>query len=448
MILAALLFGEVMSRSLKVSLRYIKQVKLAVRRNGFPRQRELADSLQLSLATVSNFLNGRPVDYLNFYELCHKLGQNLQEIADFDEQCSDNLAPALDLEAPLIPQDLGEESRLTIEQLETEASKYIERPPIESRCYETILQPGSLLRIKAPKRMGKTWLIDRVIQQVAQENYRTVRLNLLLADQATLRNLDDFLQWFCVVVCRQLRLPNQLADYWEEGLGSSYNCTIYFEEHLLTKIDSPIVLALDEVDRIFSYPEIAGDFFGLLRAWHEEAKTRPIWNKLRLIVAHSTEVYISLNINRSPFNVGVPIELPELTLEQVQELAQRQVMVGNTHQGEQDLALLLAMVGGHPYLVQRAIYYLARQEISFEQLLQTAYTESGIYRDHLRGHLCNLQEHPELAMAMKKVVEATSSVQLESTLAFKLQSLGLVQLHGNDVKPRCHLYSRYFRDHL
>lgn len=448
MILAGLLFGEVMSRSLKVSRRYIEQVKLAVKRNGFPRQRELADSLQLSLATVSNFLNGRPVDYLNFYELCQKLGQDLKEIADFDEQCSDNLSSDLDLEAPLTPQSWGEqESRLTIEQLETEISKYIERPPVESRCYETILQPGSLLRIKAPKRMGKTWLIDRVIQQAAKENYRTVRLNLLLADQAILRNLDDFLQWFCVVVCRQLKLPIQLANYWEKGLGSSYNCTIYFEEHLLTKIDSPIVLALDEVDRIFSYPEIAGDFFGLLRAWHEEAKTRPIWNKLRLIVAHSTEVYIPLNINRSPFNVGVPIELPELTLEQVQELARRQGMVG-ANQCEQDLTPLLAMVGGHPYLVQRAIYYLARQEISFEQLLQTAHTESGIYRDHLRGHLCNLQEHPELAMAMKKVVEATSSVQLESTLGFKLQSLGLVQLQGDDVKPRCNLYSRYFRDRL
>ena len=37
-------------------------------------------------------------------------------------------------------------------------------------------------------------------------------------------------------------------------------------------------------------------------------------------------------------------------------------------------------------------------------------------------------------MAMKKVIEATSPVQLEPMEAFKLQSLGLVQLSGNDVK--------------
>jgi transcriptional regulator with XRE-family HTH domain len=422
-----------MSRSLKVSPQYIQQVKSALKRNSFARQIDLAESLQLSKATVWNFLNGRPVDYLNFYEICQKLGLDLQEIADFDSQGSDKSSSIVDDDAPLAPQ----------EQAESEVINYVERPPIESCCYDTILQPGSLLRIKAPKRMGKTWLIDKILHQVAKENYRTVRLSLLLADGAVLKNLDEFLRWFCVVVCRQLKLPPQLADYWEEGLGSNYNCTMYFEEYLLTQIDCPLVLALDDVDRIFPYDHIAGDFLGLLRAWHEEAKSRKIWKKLRLIVAHSTEVYIPLNINRSPFNVGVPIELPEFTPEQVQDLAQRQGLNGDAV-GAQSLVPLLEMVEGHPYLVQRAIYSLTRQDITFEQFLQTAYTESGIYSDHLRGHLWNLQQHPELATAMKKVVNATNPVQLESMQAFKLQSLGLVRVERNEVKPWCNLYARYF----
>jgi hypothetical protein len=362
------------------------------------------------------------------------LGVDLQKIADLDSQNSDNSSPALEVDAPLTPQDW----------VEAEVSNYVERPPIESRCYETILQSGSLLRIKAPKRMGKTWLIDRILIQAAKENYGTVRLSLLLADGAILKSLDEFLRWLCVVVCRQLKLPTQLGNYWEQGLGSNYNCTMYFEEYVLTQINRPLVLALDDVDRIFPYDHIAGDFFGLLRAWHEEAKSRNIWKKLRLLVAHSTDVYIPLNINRSPFNVGVPIELPEFTLQQVQDLAKRQGLDWDSSQVMQ----LMALVGGHPYLVQRAIYSLTRQDITFEQLLQTAHTESGIYSDHLRGHLWNLQEHPELAMAMKKVVEVANSVQLESMQSFKLQSLGLVRLNGNDVKPWCNLYARYFCDRL
>jgi transcriptional regulator with XRE-family HTH domain len=433
-----------MSRSLKVAPQYIEQAKSAVKRNGFARQIDLAEDLQLSRATVWNFLNGRPVDYLNFYEICQKLGLDLQKIADFDSSVSDNSSSIVDVEVSLTPQSWVEQTPNPAQDwAEAEASNYVERPPIESRCYETILQPGSLLRIKAPKRMGKTWLIDRVLHQVAQENYRTVRLSLLLADGAVLKSLDEFLRWFCVVVCRQLKLPPQLADYWEEGLGSNYNCTMYFEEYLLSQIDCPLVLALDDVDRVFPYSYIAGDFFGLLRAWHEEAKSRPVWKKLRLVVAHSTEVYIPLNINRSPFNVGVPIELPEFTPEQVQDLAKQQGLDGDTV-GAQGFAPLLERVGGHPYLVQRAIYYLSRQEITLQELLQTAHTESGIYSDHLRGHLSNLLEHPELFTAMKKVVDATMPVQLEPMQAFKLQSLGLVHLEGNDAKAWCNLYAQYF----
>jgi transcriptional regulator with XRE-family HTH domain len=427
-----------MTRSLRVSPQYIEQVKLAVKRNGFARQSDLAEDLQLSRATVWNFLNGRPVDYLNFFEICQKLGLDLQKIADFDSQGSKNSSLAFELESEEAIPDFSQDTT------EAEVSNYVERPPIESRCYETISQPGSLLRIKAPKRMGKTSLIDRILHQAAKQNYRTVRLNFLQADKPVLKSLDEFLRWFCTFVSRRVGLPPQLADYWEEGLGSSQNCTIYFEEHLLAQLEHPLVLALDDVDRIFPASQIAEDFFGMLRVWHEEARTSRLWKKLRLAIAHSTEVYIQLNINRSPFNVGVPIELPEFTPKQVRDLAQGQGLDWDSSQVTQ----LMALVGGHPYLVQRAIYSLNHQDITFAQLLQTASTESGIYSDHLRGHLWNLQQHSELAMAMNKVINATSSVQLESVLAFKLQSLGLVKLDGNYVNIHCRLYSQYFRANL
>ena len=37
--------------------------------------------------------------------------------------------------------------------------------PIESICYETVAKPGSLIRIKAAKWMGKTSLINRILEQ-------------------------------------------------------------------------------------------------------------------------------------------------------------------------------------------------------------------------------------------------------------------------------------------
>ena len=69
-------------RSLKVGAQHIQRVKNSFKRSGFPSQEPLAIELGLSRATVTKFLNGRPVDSLNFIDCCEALGLDWQEIAD------------------------------------------------------------------------------------------------------------------------------------------------------------------------------------------------------------------------------------------------------------------------------------------------------------------------------------------------------------------------------
>lgn len=106
------------------------------------------------------------------------------------------------------------------------------------------------------------------------------------------------------------------------------------------------------------------------------------------------------------------------------------------------------LIGGHPYLVRLAMYHIAREDITLNQLLEDATTETGLYGDHLRRHLWNLEKYPELLQAMKAVATASDTVRLPSALAFKLNSMGLVKMEGNDCTPRCKLYENYFRDRL
>lgn len=323
------------------------------------------------------------------------------------------------------------------------SSFYLERLPIESDCYHAILQPGALIRIKAPKQMGKTSLLNRILARASEAGYQTVNLNLLLAERGILQNLSQFLQWFCKQISRKLRIPDKLAEYWDEEIYSSNtNCTEYFENYLLSEINTPIALGLDEVDRIFPYPEIAQEFFGLLRYWHESAKTQDSWKKLRLVIVHSTEVYIPLHIYQSPFNVGLPAELKEFTEIQLKELAGRYGL--SEVLGETGLKDLMAMIGGHPYLVQLALYHLRRQDISLPELLQTAPTDIGIYRQHLQGHWGTFQEYPQLAEAFQQVIKAGVSIRLEQMLKFKLLSMGLVKQKEGGVIPSFELYRRYF----
>ncbi|MEM9807021.1 MAG: AAA-like domain-containing protein [Cyanobacteria bacterium P01_D01_bin.56] len=329
-------------------------------------------------------------------------------------------------------------------QVDLASLYYTERPPTETNCYETVLQPGALIRIKAPRQMGKTSLMSRILHYANENQCLTVPLSFQLADSAIFSDLDKFLRWFCVTTGRRLGLPPRLSDYWWEETGAKDNCTAYFVEYLLLQNSAPLVLGLDEVDMVFEHPNIAADFMGLLRAWHESAKINDLWKKLRLVVVHSTEVYIPMNINQSPFNVGLPIELLEFTVAQVLDLAIRHGLDWR----EEEVTRLMSMVGGHPYLVRVALYQIARKEITLDVLLSIAPTEAGPYGDHLRRHCWNLEQRDEMAKATKRVMTSTNPIRLEPVQAFQLHSMGIVHLQGNEVAPRCDLYRQYFRERL
>lgn len=329
-------------------------------------------------------------------------------------------------------------------QIPLDSAFYVERPPIELRCYETIVKPGALIRIKAPRQMGKSSLMLRIFNHATEHGYRAISLNLQSAGGQVFSSLDTFLHWFCSRVTRKLNLVDRLPDFWKGVVGSNDKCTDYFEIYLLPQLHVPLTLCLDEVDELFKYPAIASDFFGLLRAWHEESKINPVWRNLRLVITHSKEVYIPLNINQSPFNVGVPIELPQLSREQVTELVQRHGLNWSMAEVEQ----LMEMVGGHPYLVRVGLYHIAKGEISLERLLQVAPTEEWLYGEHLRRHWLNLEDNADLIGAIRQVVLNHTPVQLGAAKAFKLRSMGLVQFQGNFVVPLCGLYQLYFKEQL
>ena len=318
---------------------------------------------------------------------------------------------------------------------------YIERSSIDSLCRERVIKPGYLIRIKAPEMMGKTSLMTRILDRAVREKYQAVYLDLSAADRGILTNLDKFLRWLCLMVSRQLKLENKLNQYWDRDiLGSNDNCTVYFEEYLLAATANPLVLGLDEVDRLFPYTEVVEDFFGMLRSWHEKAKISDIWKKLRLVMAHSTEVYIPLDMNQSPFNAGVPVELLEFDSQQIYDLARLHGLDWN----EKELRELISAIGGHPYLVRLAMYEVSCGNISLDSLLENAASESGIYISHLRRHLEILQHNPALALALKKVVNSAEPVELDSMQIYKLHSMGIVRRQNNYVIPRCNLYREYF----
>ncbi|MBO3461062.1 AAA-like domain-containing protein [Aetokthonos hydrillicola Thurmond2011] len=350
-----------------------------------------------------------------------------------------------------IPEELTPFLRKRVDKYR--ADLYVPHLSIERECFRKVLQGGSLIRIKAPDNMGKTSLMNRIVSYVRENhNYQIVTLSChTLVDSLVSNDLERFLKSFCFVVSSKLKLPDHLDEYWNNPPDPIYKTGDYFERHLLAKTPKPLLLALDDADLVFEQPKIANQFCIMLRNWYDRARRSDldseIWDKLRLIIVHSTEFYAELDINTSPLGgVGKVVDLPELNLEQVQRLVTRHRLSWSEGQVEQ----LMAMLGGHPLLLGMAADYVKRHRITLEELLQEAPTVAGPFSDHLRELLEILQQKPDLQAAFSQVVNAheDNTVELNPIPAKSLQRLGLVKLDRDFANPRCQLYRQYFRRYL
>jgi transcriptional regulator with XRE-family HTH domain len=321
---------------------------------------------------------------------------------------------------------------------------YMLRSPLEERAYHEITQPGCLIRIKAPSGFGKSSLLLRVLDRAEQLGYAIASINLQQAEPATLAEAGSFLRWFCGAVALKLGKTADLEDSWNDILGNSLSTTVFLQEQILEASNVPVVLNIQEFNGLFAYPETAQAFLPLLRSWYEEARHDEIWQGLRQVVTYATDSYLPLDINQSPFNVGLPLLLPEFTAEQIHQLAE-------LHQlplTDADCNQLMQLVGGHPTLVRIALYHLSQGDISLDDLSQTATTPDSIFHPFLQQMLVRVQDGPEQMAQIRALVMADGPVSLDPIVAYQLEATGLIATTPDGWVMRLNLYRDYFRQRL
>ncbi len=324
-------------------------------------------------------------------------------------------------------------------QLQLETPIYIQRTKAEADGFTAIDQPGALIRLRGARQTGKTSLMARIAHQAEKRQYKPVYISFQLADKPVLQDLDQLLRWFCVSVGLGMDVLPKLETYWEPLFGSKVSCKLYFEQYLLTMSDRPLVLILDDVGRLFRYGEVADEFFGLLRTWYEDAKTNDIWKRVRIVLSQSAESHIPLNINKSPFNVGLAVSLPPFTPENVQTLA-------NVYQMDWSLsaaAELCHLLSGQPYLTHLAIDQIWREEATLSEVL-TDPLGCRIFSTYLQHQRYQVQQQPQIYTVLLQVLENNFSKQSSLSKMYQLQSMGLIVLDDNKPKLACKLFQHYF----
>lgn len=317
---------------------------------------------------------------------------------------------------------------------------YIERSAIEKLAVSEIEKPGSLIRIKAPHKMGKHSLLLRIIERAKNCGYKTVLIAFQDAGREIYADLDTFLRWFFTRVAEGLNLPSLLDEYWDEEIGVKVSINTYLEEYILEEIERPIVVVLNWLDRVFEYPAIAQEFLPLLRSWYEQTKQHESFEKLHLIGVQYADICVDLDINQSPFNVGLAVELSPFNLRQIEELMSRH---GLSNWSENEVSELQNLTGGKPYLLRLALYHMCRENLTLSQFLADGQLQGQIYRRHLQEVSAFIRERPHLIEPLKQLSNRPEGWEVDAIAAGHLNQIGLVDRAGNCCRISCDLYRNY-----
>ena len=321
---------------------------------------------------------------------------------------------------------------------------YISRPADDEFC-NALARGDSIVLVKGARQVGKTSLLARGLEAARMLGSRVLLIDFQHFGEEAFESSDKLLSAMAESIAYQVELPTQPHQSWNNRLSPNSNFERFLKRDVLASDECQFVLALDEVDRLFNY-RYASEIFGLFRSWHNLRAFDPHgpFTRLTIAIGYATEAHLFISdLHQSPFNVGTRLALEDFTEEQLGELNGR---YGHPLVDDDQVVRLRRLIGGHPYLAQRALYELYQKRTDLAALEQNADRDDGPFGDHLHRLLVSLSLDQRLSEELRALL---SGSVLSSSAFYRLRSAGvLVGESAAESRPRCELYTRYLKRHL
>ncbi len=287
--------------------------------------------------------------------------------------------------------------------------------------------------------MGKTSLLVRYLDDCRKAGKKLALIDCQQISDDELNDQQTAMTRIAARLVRELAIDPSAR----QQIATPGDLTDFIEDVVFPKVDQPIVVALDEVDRLIPRP-YRDSLFAALRNWHNNRATRPdtAWERLDLALVVATEPGMFIqDVAQSPFNVTEPVRLEPLRRPALERL---DGLFGNRLKTS-ELDSLHDLTGGQPYLVRSAFWRMAWGEgMSFGDLDRHAAADDGPFGEHLRAKLNQLQQRPELLQAYRDLI--LRGTQPAQDKYWRLHATGLVRRHDDStIAPFNLLYTRFFR---
>jgi hypothetical protein len=320
---------------------------------------------------------------------------------------------------------------------------------------------GEYAYILTSRQMGKSSLMVATAERLQGEGIQTAIVDLQrLGAQTT--NAKSWYLGVLTVLARKLRIFPQLMIWWEEnsGLGAAQRFSQFIEDLVLPLVETRLVVFIDEIDSTLSL-DFTDDFFIALRYCFTARAENPNFKRLSFVlIGVATPGELIKDRNRTPFNIGTPVELRDFDETEAMPLASGLGLP----EAEARLVLtwVLAWTGGHPYLTQRVCQEIVQQPMqkwstkAIEALIEELFLGDKWEKD------TNLQFVRDLILSRAPqgnalgVLRTYRNIRLEdepvydeaqSLLKAHLKLSGLVKLTDKQLILRNQIYREVF-DHL
>jgi hypothetical protein len=316
---------------------------------------------------------------------------------------------------------------------------------IDELFLQAVQRNDSIVLVKGARQMGKTSLLARGLAAARASGALVVTTDFQTLNESHLSTLDRLYLAIASSISDQLDLDEDPEEHWSPSRGANINFERFLRRQVLDKGPQRIVWGLDEVDRLFTFPN-GSEVFGMFRSWHNRRALEPSgpWSKLTLAIAYATEAHLFISdLNQSPFNVGTRLTADDFDRGQMAELNRRY----GSPLTSSDLEDLYQLVNGHPYLVRRVLQEMITHHVGYQEISREAALDEGLFGDHLRRILVSLARDPQLASALIGViVEGTA---IDEGNFYRLRASGIMKGNGPaEAQIRCDLYRRYLSRHF
>lgn len=273
---------------------------------------------------------------------------------------------------------------------------YVPRPREERRALDD-LDARKPVVLVGPERFGKSSLLYRILELATNRERQRGRSPRIAEVDFGELGIDSsvglpafFVPFFeAILNTLELDVGVMLSGYNGSISGPSAGQLM---GKILERSDSPLYLVLHRAELLIRWPHM-DSFAQIVRAW--ASLQRPAFKRLRILAKFSTASALLVEAMPS-FNIAPqPIEVDDLDHGQALEMAR----LYELEWGSQEIDRLCGVVGGHPYLLQEAMYIAVKESLTVEEILDNVGGAGGVFREFVDRNIDRIRTTDSLRQA-------------------------------------------------